>query len=174
MKEVDTDLIMRASILLVDSVSACFTEAGELLEAKLTTDQVVEIGELVIEKRESPESWRSPNSKASLAEASETHDHDDRVVEVWTVDIAKSGHPKNSQKSKGSWRSRWRGDKNSKEDSRELAETSDEFSGPITIFKSVGVGLQDVVIACAVVDKAEELERSSAEDNVGIVVQNFD
>ena len=30
-------------------------------------------------------------------------------------------------------------------------------TGPITMFKSVGVGLQDVAIACAVVDKAEEL-----------------
>ncbi|KAJ7911608.1 hypothetical protein B0H13DRAFT_2251093 [Mycena leptocephala] len=30
-------------------------------------------------------------------------------------------------------------------------------TGPVTIFKSVGVGLQDVVIACAVVQKAEEL-----------------
>ncbi|KAJ6558154.1 NAD(P)-binding protein [Mycena capillaripes] len=30
-------------------------------------------------------------------------------------------------------------------------------TGPVTIFKSVGVGLQDVAIACAVVQKAEEL-----------------
>lgn len=30
-------------------------------------------------------------------------------------------------------------------------------AGPITMFKSVGVGLQDVAIACAVVDKAEHM-----------------
>ncbi|KAF8198386.1 hypothetical protein K438DRAFT_1918665 [Mycena galopus ATCC 62051] len=30
-------------------------------------------------------------------------------------------------------------------------------TGPVTIFKSVGVGLQDVAIACAVVQRAEEL-----------------
>ncbi|KAJ6510572.1 hypothetical protein C8R45DRAFT_892076 [Mycena sanguinolenta] len=35
-----------------------------------------------------------------------------------------------------------------------LAQTT---TGPVTIFKSVGVGLQDVAIACAVVEKAEEL-----------------
>jgi len=129
MKEVDTDLIMRAipkegsesspARLLVDSVLACFTEAGELLEANLHSDQVVEIGELVLEKR--------ANSEAS------------------------------------SWR-----------DSRELAEQSDDFDGPITVFKSVGVGLQDVAIACAVVDKAEELERLSADGSVGVVVKSFD
>ena len=31
-------------------------------------------------------------------------------------------------------------------------------TGPITMFKSVGVGLQDVAIACAVVGKAEEMK----------------
>ncbi|KAF8803960.1 NAD(P)-binding protein [Phlegmacium glaucopus] len=44
---------------------------------------------------------------------------------------------------------------------RELLSTNDRprkdesgFDGPITIFKSVGIGLQDVAIACAVVEKA--------------------
>ncbi|KAG6897555.1 hypothetical protein C0992_000338 [Termitomyces sp. T32_za158] len=32
------------------------------------------------------------------------------------------------------------------------------IDGPITMFKSVGVGLQDVVIACAVVERAEKME----------------
>ncbi|KAJ7666893.1 hypothetical protein DFH06DRAFT_1184972 [Mycena polygramma] len=41
-----------------------------------------------------------------------------------------------------------------------LAETRGT-TGPVTIFKSVGVGLQDVAIACAVVEKAEELEIGS-------------
>ncbi|KAJ7216286.1 hypothetical protein B0H12DRAFT_1241859 [Mycena haematopus] len=36
------------------------------------------------------------------------------------------------------------------------AETG-RTTGPVTIFKSVGVGLQDVAIACAVIQKAEEL-----------------
>ncbi|KAJ7119630.1 NAD-binding protein [Mycena epipterygia] len=34
---------------------------------------------------------------------------------------------------------------------------SGNTTGPVTIFKSVGVGLQDVAIACAVVQKAEEM-----------------
>lgn len=39
-----------------------------------------------------------------------------------------------------------------------IAEDHDEgVHGPITLFKSVGVGLQDVAIACAVVAKAEEM-----------------
>lgn len=45
------------------------------------------------------------------------------------------------------------------ERSEEVEERDDVVvgTGPITMFKSVGVGLQDVAIACAVVDKAEEL-----------------
>ncbi|KAF7361395.1 hypothetical protein MSAN_01172600 [Mycena sanguinolenta] len=38
-----------------------------------------------------------------------------------------------------------------------LRAKTDSTTGPVTIFKSVGVGLQDVAIACAVVQKAEEL-----------------
>ncbi|KIK70506.1 hypothetical protein GYMLUDRAFT_148213 [Collybiopsis luxurians FD-317 M1] len=132
MKEIDTELIMRAipsssnrtgtcsPILLVDSVAACFTEAGELLEAKLLQDQVVEIGKLVLEKRGNVESdWR------------ESPPH------------------------------------------RGANNTMPSFDGPVTIFKSVGVGLQDVAIAGTVVAKAEELERLN-EDGAGIVVQDYD
>ncbi|KAF9466798.1 hypothetical protein BDZ94DRAFT_138374 [Collybia nuda] len=43
------------------------------------------------------------------------------------------------------------------EGSTDLAEHDETVLGPITLFKSVGVGLQDVAIACAAVAKAEEL-----------------
>jgi ornithine cyclodeaminase/alanine dehydrogenase-like protein (mu-crystallin family) len=39
-----------------------------------------------------------------------------------------------------------------------VAYDVEAMSGPITLFKSVGVGLQDVAIACAVVARAEEME----------------
>jgi ornithine cyclodeaminase len=41
-------------------------------------------------------------------------------------------------------------------DEREEGGSGEVGVGPITMFKSVGVGLQDVAIACAVVEKAEE------------------
>ncbi|KAJ3978146.1 hypothetical protein EV361DRAFT_786843 [Lentinula raphanica] len=127
MKEVDVELIMRAiptsfqnaeaqlPVLLVDSVSACFAEAGELIEARLNTDQVVEIGKLVLNSRQ--------------REKRENH-------------RSKDG--------------------------------SNTFTGPITIFKSVGVGLQDVAIACAVVDMAEEMDKSNSKVSVGVVIRDFD
>ncbi|OCH91550.1 NAD-P-binding protein [Obba rivulosa] len=39
--------------------------------------------------------------------------------------------------------------------------------GDVTIFKSVGVGIQDVAIACAVVDRAER-------EQIGVVVEDYD
>jgi len=42
--------------------------------------------------------------------------------------------------------------------------TESGTSGRVTIFKSVGVGLQDVAIACAVVDKAQEMDIGSYVD----------
>lgn len=40
-------------------------------------------------------------------------------------------------------------------------------SGDITIFKSVGVGVQDVAIACAVVDRA-------VKDGIGRRIEDYD
>ena len=40
-------------------------------------------------------------------------------------------------------------------------------SGDVTIFKSVGVGVQDVVIACAVVQRA-------VEEGIGHVIEDYD
>ncbi|KAF8063394.1 hypothetical protein FPV67DRAFT_1421233 [Lyophyllum atratum] len=48
-----------------------------------------------------------------------------------------------------------------------LSGDQEDGDGPITMFKSVGVGLQDVAMACAVVAKAEEM-------GVGTTVANYD
>ncbi|KAJ7280196.1 hypothetical protein C8J57DRAFT_120805 [Mycena rebaudengoi] len=110
MHEVDGDLIRRAipadtnerSHLLVDSRSACLSEAGELIAADVKESQLVEIGELV---------------------------SFDANEELLLDPALQSLH------------------------FEEAAGTT----GPVSIFKSVGVGLQDVAIACAVVNKAEAL-----------------
>lgn len=51
---------------------------------------------------------------------------------------------------------------------RELAFRGDGINGPITMFKSVGIGLQDVAIATAVVRAAEDRE------GLGVVVRDYD
>lgn len=52
-------------------------------------------------------------------------------------------------------------------------DASDDLdSGPVTIFKSVGVGLQDVAIACAVVNKAQEMLMNGKK--LGVLVDDYD
>ena len=91
MQEVDKDLICRASRVAVDSKDACLHEAGELIQAGLPRERLVEVGELLDE----------------------------------------TGQP--------------------------LDALIDEVKrGDVTIFKSVGVGIQDVAIAQAVLTRAQE------------------
>lgn len=104
MHEVSTSLIRRAGRIVVDSRSACLQEAGELIEARISEQELVELGELV----------DTPEGKAK------------------------------------------------QELVQEVRETGD-----VTIFKSVGVGVQDVMITSAVVKRAEEL-------NVGTIVHDYD
>ena len=118
MKEVDTDLIQRAlpglgdhrngpgPVLLVDSIKACQMEAGELLDAGVTHDQLQEIGH-VVQNTRNRASDRSDDSSAEVMETS------------YSIE-------RNS------------------------------LNGAVTIFKSVGIGIQDVVIASAVLEKALE------------------
>lgn len=42
-----------------------------------------------------------------------------------------------------------------------------QTSGDVTIFKSVGVGVQDVAVACAVVERA-------VKEKIGVVVDAYD
>lgn len=96
MAEVDTALIRRARIL-VDSRSACVSEAGELIGARLAAEDMVEVGELL----------RSmPAGKGVEADS-------EKVAEVLN-------------------------------------------GRDVTMFKSVGVGAQDVAISIAAVVRAIE------------------
>ena len=46
----------------------------------------------------------------------------------------------------------------------------ERFDGPVTIFKSVGIGLQDVAIATAIVDKALSL----GDEKIGTLINGYD
>ncbi|KZO95746.1 NAD-P-binding protein [Calocera viscosa TUFC12733] len=90
MHEIPYKLVKRASIVVVDSASACLQEAGELIAAELKPSDLVELGDLL---------------------------DDEGLPLAGAVDIAKT-------------------------------------EGDVTIFKSVGIGLQDVSIASLVVEAA--------------------
>ncbi|GAM87897.1 hypothetical protein ANO11243_059250 [Dothideomycetidae sp. 11243] len=95
--------------IIVDSVEACLQEAGEIIQAKLEPHQVVELGELVMLRRDAEQS----------------------VIQV--------------QESDG------------------LREWL--FKGNV-IYKSVGMGLMDVVVG-------HELVRLAREKGIGTIIENF-
>ncbi|KAF7424506.1 hypothetical protein PC9H_009813 [Pleurotus ostreatus] len=107
MHEVDTSLVLRAcdtsrgGVLLVDSKEACAKEAGELIDAGIGPDAIIEMGEMIGKCEAYP---RGPTT----------------------------------------------------------------FGG-VTMFKSVGVGLQDVAIAYATVDKALAMDPP-----VGTIIGQYD
>ncbi|KAI0327459.1 NAD-P-binding protein [Cubamyces sp. BRFM 1775] len=108
MHEIDTDLVKRAGLIIIDQKSACLQEAGELIDAQLSEGDLVELGELF----------------------------DYNIKEkTW---IPREGPIEDIQ-----------------------------TAGDVTIFKSVGVGVQDVAIACAVVERA-------VKENIGVLIEQYD
>ncbi|CDO73873.1 hypothetical protein BN946_scf185016.g30 [Trametes cinnabarina] len=119
MHEIDTELIKRAGIIIVDQKTACLIialtencllqqEAGELIDAELSEVDLVELGELF--------------------------------------------------------------DYNAKDDTwlpREGPIEDIQTAGDVTIFKSVGVGVQDAAIACAVVKRAMK-------EKIGVMIEDYD
>ncbi|KAI9451822.1 NAD-P-binding protein [Lactarius psammicola] len=118
MAEVDTALIRRARVILVESRSACAIEAGELIAAGVPQEGMVEVGEL-------------------LRRAAPAPDVDDEKSWTWEPDAPR------------------------------VAEVLSAGAGDVTIFKSVGLGVQDVAIAVATVDRAMEM-------GIGTMVPDFE
>ena len=96
---------------MVDSVEACLRESGEVIQAKLAPEQVVELGELLMLKREAEKRAREGKSK----------DGDSSGVQV--------------QESSGLYEWLTKGN---------------------VIYKSVGIGLMDVVVGGDIVKLAQK------------------
>jgi len=153
MREVDRDLIRRAvspnahaswqgggrtrQVLLVDSRTACAVEAGELIDASVDASEIVEIGECIT---------LEPSGEVLLKTIPEG-------TALYPGDEIVGQHAVHGPT----------------RDTTDTGQSGDQTDGhgPITMFKSVGVGVQDVAIACAVVAKAEDT-------GVGTVVADYD
>ena len=115
MAEVESALIRRARVVLVDSRSACAVEAGELIAAGVPQTDMIEVGELI---------RRAPA-------------RDDENSWAWEPDTQR------------------------------VAEILSASTGDVTIFKSVGIGAQDIAIAVATVERAMEM-------GIGTMVPDFE
>lgn len=107
--------------VIVDTVTGCLKEAGEVIQAKLLPDQVVELGELFMLKREAERQMREQGIK--VESGCNFADKDNSGLKEWLT----------------------RGN---------------------VIYKSVGLGLMDVVVG-------GELVRIAKERRVGTTIENF-
>lgn len=105
--------------IIVDTVSGCLKEAGEIVQAKLMPDQVVELGELFMLKREAERQMAAKGIKVEQG----CNFQDNSGLKEWLT----------------------RGN---------------------VIYKSVGIGLMDIVVG-------NELVRMARERGVGTTIQDF-
>ncbi|KAK4985304.1 hypothetical protein LTR50_006055 [Elasticomyces elasticus] len=108
--------------VVVDSLTACLKESGEIIQAKLKPDEVVELGELLMLRREA-ETWKAEGKKEHGEEINGVQVAGDEGLKEWLT--------------KGN-----------------------------VIYKSVGLGLMDVVVG-------SELVRMADERGIGTRVDNF-
>jgi len=131
---------LEGGAVIVDSVEACLKEAGEIIQAGLTGQEVVEIGELVMLRRDAEK-----RRQECVARKSE-EGLDERGVEL--------GECEQRKKKKG---------KKEKEDDGGLMEWLQRGN---VIYKSVGLGLMDVVVGSELVAMADE-------KGIGTRIENF-
>ncbi|KAF2136747.1 uncharacterized protein K452DRAFT_291903 [Aplosporella prunicola CBS 121167] len=128
--------------VVVDSLEACLRDAGEVVQARLDANEVVELGELVMLKRDAEKrrleqerqrtQHRRQASGASVASA-HSHKSGDSGVGVEVNDSAAT--PKGSEQHDGGLR--------------------DWLERGNVIYKSVGLGLMDVVVGGELVGLAD-------------------
>ena len=123
--------------IVVDTVEGCLREAGELIQAGLGGREVVELGELVMLRRE-----------AENRRADKETGFDEAGVEIGD---------QRSKKSKGSATNKHEKVDNSLKDWLERGNV---------IYKSVGLGLMDVIVGAELVKLADE-------KGVGVRIENF-
>jgi ornithine cyclodeaminase/alanine dehydrogenase-like protein (mu-crystallin family) len=132
--------------IIVDSVEACLKEAGEVIQAGLAGHEVVEIGELVMLKRDA-----EARRKAALTRGSSESSLDSAGVE-----LGDSG----KKKQNGS-----KGSDGSTHDATDKGLKEWLERGNV-IYKSVGLGLMDMVVGV-------ELVRLADERGIGTRIESF-
>jgi ornithine cyclodeaminase/alanine dehydrogenase-like protein (mu-crystallin family) len=132
--------------VIVDSVEACLKEAGEIIQAGLSPNEIVEIGELVMLKRDAERRRSECMAQKRMS------------VEGLDADGVELGEAPSSKKKKG---------KTGKDDhDKEHASLMEWLQKGNVIYKSVGLGLMDVVVG-------SDLVRLADDRGIGTRIDNF-
>ncbi|KAK1919888.1 hypothetical protein P3342_002182 [Pyrenophora teres f. teres] len=148
--------------VVVDSLDNCLRDAGELVQARLGPEQVVELGELVMLKRDAEKRRRE-----CLASSMTMHDEglDGEGVELGECELeTKTKKKKKGLLGLGGDKAKDKKDHESKDKAhKSLIEWL--VKGNV-IYKSVGLGLMDVVVG-------NDLVKLADERGIGTRIENF-
>ena len=166
-------------VVVVDTMSGCLAEAGEVIQAGLTDKQLVELGEIalleLLPHEEEPEESPTPTSPNSSIEGLNIHDNRPALTSVFgrenSVDseMSRSVSPSRSssfsigslsRKGSGIFHHKRTGSMSSisSKNGRDKEEDAMQRwlrSGNV-IYKSVGMGLMDLVVGTELVEMANE------------------
>jgi len=147
--------------VVVDSLDNCLKDAGELVQARLGPEQVVELGELVMLKRDAERRRRECMAR-SMGMQDEGLDGDG--VELGECEMETKTKKKKGLLRIGSDKSKEKKDHESKDKAhKSLIEWL--VKGNV-IYKSVGLGLMDVVVG-------NDLVKLADERGIGTRIENF-
>ncbi|KAF2830602.1 NAD(P)-binding protein [Ophiobolus disseminans] len=137
----------QSGAVVVDSVEACLKEAGEVIQAKLGPNEVVEIGELLMLKRD------AERRRLECAARRSEEGLDEGGVELGECEKIK-------KKRRGSGKGDGEGEDKAHKSLMEWLQRGN------VIYKSVGLGLMDVVVGM-------DLVRLADERGIGTKIENF-
>ncbi|KAI1672224.1 ornithine cyclodeaminase mu-crystallin [Pyrenophora tritici-repentis] len=147
--------------VVVDSLDNCLRDAGELVQARLGPEQVVELGELVMLKRDAEKRRRD-----CVARSTTMHDEglDGGGVELGECEFETKTKKKKGLLGLGGDKGKEKKDHESKNKAhKSLIEWL--VKGNV-IYKSVGLGLMDVVVG-------NDLVKLADERGIGTRIENF-
>ncbi|EMD93324.1 hypothetical protein COCC4DRAFT_165037 [Bipolaris maydis ATCC 48331] len=139
--------------IVVDSVDRCLKEAGEVVQAGLGPEQVVEIGELVMLKRD---------AERRRMECMASKKMEDEGLDVGGVEL---GECEAAKKKRRSGKDKEKDKHHESEDKAHKSLIEWLVKGNV-IYKSVGLGLMDVVVGGELVNLANAR-------NIGTRIDNF-
>ncbi|EOA91967.1 uncharacterized protein SETTUDRAFT_133929 [Exserohilum turcica Et28A] len=129
--------------VVVDSVDKCLREAGEVVQAGLGPEQVVEIGELVMLKRDAERRRRECLASTGI---------EDQGLDLRGVELGECEASKNKKMKRQSGSGKDKDNESADKAHKSLIEWL--VKGNV-IYKSVGLGLMDVVVGGDLVNLAD-------------------
>lgn len=160
-------------VIVVDTLDGALTEAGEIIHAKIPPTQLVELGELVMLHRMAVDESESEASDVMSQTSSFSElDLSDRTQSMSTVysDLPPSPSSTTSSGHKSPFSKHFRKTSSNLSDKDKEKQKDDALSRWLrdgtVVYKSVGVGLMDLVVGTKLIEVAQQ-------KNIGTQIEGF-